>query len=210
MARLSLNLGEKIIMDAPRGVTPQNDELAKKYYVSLVLTNKALYIQYLSIWTGAVKETRRIPLVSFSIYEGKAQVHTRKAGIYYSLVLYTRDETFEFVMAGSSKDEVTRWADTIARILTGQDSKRADDENTGYLENVKGLFNAFTNSRPEPVMDNVEEVNCTYTIDDEDKDDGNDSLDDQIELVKKLKELLDLGALTQEEFEKKKKEILGL
>lgn len=36
------------------------------------------------------------------------------------------------------------------------------------------------------------------------------SLDEQIENVKKLKELLDAGILTQEEFDKKKKEIMGL
>lgn len=36
------------------------------------------------------------------------------------------------------------------------------------------------------------------------------SLDEQIEAVKKLKELLDVGILSQEEFEAKKKEIMGL
>ena len=34
--------------------------------------------------------------------------------------------------------------------------------------------------------------------------------DDSIEKVKKLKELLDMGALTQEEFDAKKRELLGL
>ena len=36
------------------------------------------------------------------------------------------------------------------------------------------------------------------------------SLDEQIETLKKLKELVDMGVLTQEEFEAKKKEIMGL
>ncbi len=36
------------------------------------------------------------------------------------------------------------------------------------------------------------------------------SLDQQIEMIKKLKDLLDCGILTQEEFDKKKKEIMGL
>ncbi len=36
------------------------------------------------------------------------------------------------------------------------------------------------------------------------------SMDEQIELLKKMKELVDLGILTQEEFEAKKKEIMGL
>ncbi|MCR4806585.1 MAG: SHOCT domain-containing protein [Lachnospiraceae bacterium] len=39
---------------------------------------------------------------------------------------------------------------------------------------------------------------------------GNASGADAIEQVKKLKELLDIGALTQEEFDTKKKELLGL
>ena len=34
--------------------------------------------------------------------------------------------------------------------------------------------------------------------------------DDNLEQIKKLKELLDLGAITQEEFDAKKKELLGL
>ena len=36
------------------------------------------------------------------------------------------------------------------------------------------------------------------------------SLDEQIEAVKKLKELLDAGILTQEEFEAKKKQVMGI
>lgn len=35
-------------------------------------------------------------------------------------------------------------------------------------------------------------------------------LDEQIEAVKQLKELLDEGVLSQEEFDAKKKEIMGL
>ena len=37
-----------------------------------------------------------------------------------------------------------------------------------------------------------------------------DSLDSQIETLKKLKELLDAGILSQEEFDRKKREVLGL
>ena len=36
------------------------------------------------------------------------------------------------------------------------------------------------------------------------------SLDEQIETLKKLKELVDIGIFTQEEFDAKKKEIMGL
>ena len=36
------------------------------------------------------------------------------------------------------------------------------------------------------------------------------SIDDQIEAIKKLKELLDCGILTQEEFDIKKKRIMGI
>jgi hypothetical protein len=36
------------------------------------------------------------------------------------------------------------------------------------------------------------------------------SLDEQIEAVKKLKELLDVGILTQDEFDAKKKQVMGL
>ena len=36
------------------------------------------------------------------------------------------------------------------------------------------------------------------------------SLDEQVEAVKKLKELVDAGILTPEEFEAKKKQVMGL
>ena len=36
------------------------------------------------------------------------------------------------------------------------------------------------------------------------------SIEQQIDAVKKLKELLDIGVLTQQEFDAKKKDILGL
>lgn len=36
------------------------------------------------------------------------------------------------------------------------------------------------------------------------------SIEEQIETLKKLKELVDMGVLTQEEFDAKKKEIMGL
>nr|WP_242049958.1 SHOCT domain-containing protein [Weissella confusa] len=35
-------------------------------------------------------------------------------------------------------------------------------------------------------------------------------MDEQIETLKKLKELLDAGILTQEEFDKKKSEVMGI
>ena len=44
----------------------------------------------------------------------------------------------------------------------------------------------------------------------EDRSNSPMSFDEQIENLKKLKELVDMGVLTQEEFEAKKKEIMGL
>lgn len=39
---------------------------------------------------------------------------------------------------------------------------------------------------------------------------ANEAIEDKIEAVKKYKELLDIGAITQEEYDSKKKELLGL
>ena len=204
MAKLNLDLGEKIIMEAPRGVVPQDDEKAQKYYASLLLTNKALYIQYLSIWTRALKETRRIPLNMISIYEGEAQVHVRRAGIYYSLVLFTKNETFEFVMAGSNKNEVKRWVDSISRLLTGHDSVATVEGRSLYSDTLKDILNVFKNENKEADAISTESQFV------ENKDDGKTDIDEQIEMIKSLKELLDAGALTQEEFDRKKREVLGI
>ncbi|WP_368189005.1 SHOCT domain-containing protein [Blautia sp. 1033sp1_1033st1_G9_1033SCRN_220408] len=40
------------------------------------------------------------------------------------------------------------------------------------------------------------------------KEEKNENVNDNLEVIKKLKELLDMGAITQEEFDKKKKELL--
>ena len=61
-------------------------------------------------------------------------------------------------------------------------------------------------------MDVVDNVNTTEAKDIEQiKNDNFDSVNDEkIETIRKLKSLLDSGALSQEEFDAKKKDILGL
>lgn len=208
MSKLNLSPGEKIIMEAPRGVVPQDDPKAQTHYVSLVLTNKALYVQYLSIWNRAVKETKVIPLSVISIHEGKAQVGVRKVGLFQALVIYTKKETFEFVMSGTSKNEVRRWADSISKLLTGHNADMIEEGGSIYADSFRDILKAFKGSKNESKTQNDENIECTYSV--EDVDNSKAALDEQIELIKNLKELLDVGALTQEEFDRKKKEILGL
>ena len=90
----------------------------------------------------------------------------------------------------------------------------------GVLENglVGALFSGFKKKKPT-VGNNtstVKEVSeTTKEIIKEAKGNGTDqkeklSYDEQIDVLNKLKALLDAGILTQEEFDAKKKEILGL
>ena len=164
MAKLPLNRDEKIIMEASRGISPQDDKKAQKYYVGLVLTNKALYIQYMSIWTRAVKEVKKIPLGAISIHDGVASVYVHKIGFYNALVVITREETFEFVMVGFGKGEVKRWADTISRLLTGKDAEAFEEEKADYVGAVKDIIDAFKNTKTEPDLVNRRCLSCRAPI----------------------------------------------
>ena len=76
------------------------------------------------------------------------------------------------------------------------------------LENSKPLSKKIINT----VLDVVDNVNTTEAKGIEQiKNDNFDSVNDEkIETIRKLKSLLDSGALSQEEFDAKKKDILGL
>ena len=93
----------------------------KKEDVNLLLTDKNLYYQTLSNWTGKVTDTKCIPLDSVSIVDGKAQVSVRTQFAFrHFLVITTQTETFEFYMASSSKFVVQQWVDFISKIVEGK------------------------------------------------------------------------------------------
>lgn len=95
---------------------------------------------------------------------------------------------------------------------------------TGVLQNgVKGvLFNGISKSTDGSKLSSKKIINkvLDVIVNDSEKEtknieqakaDKNHLIDDeQIEAIKKLKDLLDLGVLSQEEFDAKKKELLGL
>ncbi len=86
----------------------------------------------------------------------------------------------------------------------------------------------YVPSKDEDLLKYEDKISNTYKREDNENDStckacGNNEIDqlnkenknidenmDSFELVKKYKELLDIGAITQEEYDKKKKELLNL
>ena len=82
--------------------------------------------------------------------------------------------------------------------------KGTKDENTVYFKDPWGHY-AEENKNAEFIKKYVEDYKFASNQPQQKKND-NTNLDE----IKKLKELLDIGAITQEEFDTKKKELLGL
>ncbi len=92
--------------------------------------------------------------------------------------------------------------DTGTSTATGQAYTNGADINMGATGSATNATNTnATESVTETpaTSSNPEEASVTTS-----------SIDNQIEMIKKLKELVDAGILTQEEFDAKKKDILGL
>ena len=75
MDKFRIRQDETLLLHEDHAVLQHSDRSNED--VHLLLTDKNLYYQTLSNWTGRVKDTKCIPLNSISILDGKAQVYVR-------------------------------------------------------------------------------------------------------------------------------------
>lgn len=75
-----------------------------------------------------------------------------------------------------------------------------NENNLDTKEEIKQKISGTVNSAKKGVSNLIERFNKT----------NNAQIQDPIEEIKKFKELLDIGVITQEEFNEKKKELLNL
>lgn len=86
----------------------------------------------------------------------------------------------------------------VKSILGGTKSRQNAESvsnNSGIIETVADVVEIAT-GKDVPNLNSNNEYEMSY--------------DEKIDAVKKLKDLLDMGAITQEEFDAKKKDLLGL
>ena len=84
----------------------------------------------------------------------------------------------------------------IARTALGGFSKKKQSKARSFLGEAVGASKVLLENQQKKPEESKQQPIASY--------------DSQLETLKKLKELLDMGVLTQEEFDTKKKEILGL
>ena len=181
------------------------------------------------------KTMEQYPVKDIKIYDGKPQVVKSNGNVVIYLTngeltvhFYSAFDSSKFINAINTliigEGAATRGAEKVKKALSLVDDTLGISVTgavSGVLENgvVKTLFkgvgkkskNSLKKSNSSETVAVV--ANAATEIAKTVKGTENNSeetMDQCIESVKKLKELLDIGAITQEEFDVKKKEILGL
>jgi len=170
----------------------------KMHPTDVVLTNKQLFIEYKeklfskthvvdSFSLTEIKQSKKGPQVKYDDDEECLKIHFKKG----TLILNIYDDEL-------SEDEYYKqWVEEIIKAykdLTARPATEGACPNCGKA--LQPFFRFCTN--------------CGMKISKGKTEPPNNSINQQIELLQKLKMLLDTGVLTQEEFDEKKKHILQL
>lgn len=179
-----------------------------------------------------------VPIDTIKIYDGKPQI--KQKGTHFELYFSNKEYSFslpskleavkfhnKIMELVTGKSMSVRNSEKFKSAVDLVDNTLGIDTLgtvTGVLQNgVKGVLFGGISKKAEKakpsskkiinkvldVIDNVN-VNETKAIEQTKNENTNSINDDQIETIKKLKDLLDSGVLSQEEFDTKKKEILNL
>lgn len=166
---------------------PQIKQKSNDVFVSLI--NKELQLTFESMFLARKFVTKVIESVT-----GKT-VSTRGAGKIRSAIGLV-DDTLGIDTIGTISGVMENGV--VKSILGGTKSKQNAESvsnNSGIIETVADVVEIAT-GKDVPKLNPNNKCEMSY--------------DEKIDAVKKLKGLLDMGAITQEEFDAKKKDLLGL
>lgn len=166
---------------------PQIKQKSNDVFVSLI--NKELQLTFESMFLARKFVTKAIESVT-----GKT-VSTRGAGKIRSAIGLV-DDTLGIDTIGTISGVMENGV--VKSILGGTKSKQNAESvsnNSGIIETVADVVEIAT-GKDVPKLNPNNKCEMSY--------------DEKIDAVKKLKGLLDMGAITQEEFDAKKKDLLGL
>lgn len=222
---------DEIVLFRARCVWDYTGSLLNRYNGEVILTNKNLviYKSFIKLFTKPENNIIVHPISDITIYNDKPQVKVKLM----TCELYVKNIGYRFNFSMALND-ATKFSNAIMELLTG---KTFTDRSA---EKVKGTINLVDNTlginsvettvdvlknglaktsfrilkkktKPNSLLNKAAKFLDNNTdIIRNDEVVSDDSMDDNIDKVKKLKELLDQGILTQEEFDKKKKQLLKL
>lgn len=192
------------------------------FWIELILTNIALVliVKKQKLFGKGQVFVETYPVQDIKVYNGIPQI--KQQGAVVELYLLGGEQTLEF----PSKKEAHKFAETAVELLTGKTAfERGVDKtkdtvatvdgalgiNTvGTVKNVfDGALGVYSQNGKNNVLKSVFNV-MKGAISTKEEKTQQSIENNQTETLKKWKELLDSGIITQEEFDLKKREILGL
>lgn len=208
----------------------------KKDNIEFILTN--LYLVFIKttkkLFSNDSLEVSTIPVKEIKFYNGEPQIKHKDVQI--DIYLTSNEIEIHF----DSKLEAQRFLQVAMQLLTGKTiAQRGADkvkEAIGLVDNTLGIstvgtvknvlekgitgvaFGSLGKKSPAYARDmkaindaaNIIKNIVPGNIRKKESEPGEALTEKQVEALKRLKELVDAGILTQEEFEAKKKQILGL
>lgn len=230
MENYSLQSDESVIYKGDVSLIDKNGS------TNMILTNLniVLVTKNKKLFQKEEVEIETYPIEDIKIYDNVPQIKIEGdvVEIYFTSIekkvrFYSKIELHKFVNAAvkllTGKSMAKRGAEKIKSAVNLVDNTlgiNTIDTVKNVIENgvtgtILGAFGKKSADVTESgnIMSGAIKIAKKFASDDtsdNEKAQTEESLDNQIETIKKLKELLEVGVLTQEEFDIKKKEILGL
>ena len=183
----------------------------------IILTNLNIVLESLKrkLFKTEIEEIKTYNVTDVKIYLNEPQIKLNDT----TIVFYFVNEVLSLFF--SEKKEAKKFYSKVMELATGKTGlKRGLEKVVGAVDDTLGIDsvgtveNAFSKSKLGGIFglikkkDKKGEVAANGNFENSSVGTNNDDFDSRVEKLKKLKELLDQGVLTQEEFDEQKKTIM--
>lgn len=183
----------------------------------IILTNFNVVLESLKrkLFKTEIEEIKTYKVTNVKIYLNEPQIKLNDT----TVVFYFVNEVLSLFFG--DKKEAKKFYSKIMELTTGKTGlKRGLEKVVGAVDDTLGIDsvgtveNAFSKSKLGGIFgfvkkkDKKDEVAASGNFENSSVGAKNDDFDSRVEKLKKLKELLDQGVLTQEEFDEQKKTIM--
>lgn len=209
MANYQLNQDEVVLLQCEAKTSDD------KRYSELLLTNQHIVlIPKKGVFSRTNPEINRYSVKDIKVFEGNPQV---KLGNQLVEVYFVSSKVnFEFLSTGDARKFINKLYD----ITTGMSATQRNAEiikgavslvdDTLGIDTVGTIKNVMQQGVLGSILKGVGLNTVEKSVNLEEAKYSSSSIHEQADALIRLKELLDIGAITQEEFEAKKKQVLGL
>ncbi len=183
----------------------------------IILTNFNVVLESLKrkLFKTEIEEIKTYKVTNVKIYLNEPQIKLNDT----TIVFYFVNEVLSLFFG--DKKEAKKFYSKIMELATGKTGlKRGLEKVVGAVDDTLGIDsvgtveNAFSKSKLGGIFglvkkkDKKDEVAASGNFENSSVGTKNDDFDSRVEKLKKLKELLDQGVLTREEFDEQKKTIM--